>query len=80
MNPDDRLTQVARELPPPALDARAGARVLRRARRAFEAAHQSPRWLLALDRQWERAEPALVAASGLWMLTWAAAVVSALSA
>ncbi len=79
MSPEERLDQALRGLDTHDLEHGPAERIRRRARRVFERAHRTPGWLRGVDALWDRAEPALVAGSGLWMLTWAAAVVAALT-
>lgn len=75
MNHDEGMNDALRALPTADLDHVGAERLRRRARQVFERAHRTPGWLRGLDLAWDRAEPALVAASTLWMLGWAAGVV-----
>lgn len=79
MRPEERLDAVITELEPLDLEHRRAERIRRRARAVFARVHRTPSWLRWVDTLWDRAEPALVAGSTLWMLAWAAAVVAMVS-
>lgn len=74
----DPLTRTARALAPLDLPPEAADSVRLRARRVLVRAARTPAWLASLDLAWDRAEPALVFAMGLFYLGWAAAVVTTL--
>ncbi len=76
MTPEERLALALRDLPRLDLEPVPAERLRRRALRVFERVHHTPSWLCWVDTLWDRAEPALVAASTLWMLAWATAVVA----
>lgn len=79
MKPEERLDEAISKLEPMDLEHRAAERIRRRARAVFARVHRTPGWLRWVDTLWDRAEPALVAGSALWMLAWAAAVVAMVS-
>lgn len=78
MSPPDPLSTLARTLPTGDLPPERRERTRWRAHRALARAARTPAWLAAFDLAWDRTEPRLVFAMGLFYLGWAVAVISAL--
>lgn len=78
MNEPDPLTRAARALPTLDMPPERAERLRRRAQRVFARAARTPAWLAVFDQGWDRAEPALVFAMGLFYLGWAVAMVRGL--